>query len=1014
MDYDEPQRGEILDYLFKPKFGASLHVLKLEIGGDSQTGFGTEPSHMHRTSDRSCVRGYEFWLLSEAKKRNPNIVTYAIAFGMPAWVGAEKSEGGFFSEEGIDYLVQWLSCCLELGLGYIDYLGHRSARPWNPPPGSGVRLEMVGSWTAALRASLDAAGFNHTKLVIPDGAWDMSVLSTVAANASFAAALSEGVMGLHYPCYAPHPEVRQAGLHYWSTEDGAVPGDWNGAGCIGRLLNHNFVQQNMSSTVMKSLVWSVYPGLTSQDSDAFLDAYEPWSGRYTVRDSVWAMAHTTQFVEVNWTILDIYEDGGDPTLGSGNPPPGIEGKLGSSGFLSNGGSFVTYQSPSKDHFSLVVEKLHGKCPKCPASSQFTTTEHLTFRLAGAPRYILPTDYHLSHWISNATHRFVQLPDLYVDPTTWSFQFVAHPDSIHTVTTTSGQTRGGIMPVTVTENGTTPMAYTLTPLGSTSTDASSAPVNVTNATLRGNETTGTAQTTLASLLLNQSTTEDVISTLDMYTNTSDATTNATVMIEMSRFAPQPGHHVAADVAFPLPHFDDFDATYGREYTYFIGASARYFVDYGGSWQVDADPTRPGNFALRQWVNRFPGPNQWATEVAPLTLIGFGMQDVAVSAVVYIPPVSAPLKVRSGTGPVLRSVQSAWSSRCLATPSGGEWVGATLVEEVCTTSASQRFSYDATSGVLAARPRPAWPASSTDGKPVQSASGVPGDAAPKRRSSGARDRMVQQPKALPGQSWRIAAVVGTSFCVTYSTSCASKQLCLMECGDSAVASGQSWDWGEDGTLRLRSQPSLCVTAAAAGPTGSSGSLRIASCAASPSAGQNSERPERQQQWLQAGVQLAAHAAVCARLVAPVAPFDASSTSEAASVARHRRGYCLSVGVDDRGQGMWKLEKGGYEVLTQGPLASAVGVWHSTFLHVWGTKLTVMVDGQVLATIDDSEYSRGACAVGSGWHETYVDDVAVEGVVGGVEGDLGSHWEPGGAPGRYSLEVRRRRWPAEFGWP
>lgn len=37
IDYPTQQRDEVLDYLFKPNFGASLHVLKVEIGGDSQS-----------------------------------------------------------------------------------------------------------------------------------------------------------------------------------------------------------------------------------------------------------------------------------------------------------------------------------------------------------------------------------------------------------------------------------------------------------------------------------------------------------------------------------------------------------------------------------------------------------------------------------------------------------------------------------------------------------------------------------------------------------------------------------------------------------------------------------------------------------------------------------------------------------------------------------------------------------------------------------------------------------------
>ena len=35
-DYPEPQRTEILDWMFKPNFGASFHRIKVEIGGDGQ------------------------------------------------------------------------------------------------------------------------------------------------------------------------------------------------------------------------------------------------------------------------------------------------------------------------------------------------------------------------------------------------------------------------------------------------------------------------------------------------------------------------------------------------------------------------------------------------------------------------------------------------------------------------------------------------------------------------------------------------------------------------------------------------------------------------------------------------------------------------------------------------------------------------------------------------------------------------------------------------------------------
>ena len=74
MDYKEPWRGHILDYLFKPSFGASLQMLKIEIAGDTQSTDGTGPSHMHHRHDsHGCFRGNAAWLIREAKARNPDI-----------------------------------------------------------------------------------------------------------------------------------------------------------------------------------------------------------------------------------------------------------------------------------------------------------------------------------------------------------------------------------------------------------------------------------------------------------------------------------------------------------------------------------------------------------------------------------------------------------------------------------------------------------------------------------------------------------------------------------------------------------------------------------------------------------------------------------------------------------------------------------------------------------------------------------------------------------------------------
>ena len=41
----EPYRSDVLDYLFKPDFGAGFQHLKVEIGGGENSTCGSEPSH---------------------------------------------------------------------------------------------------------------------------------------------------------------------------------------------------------------------------------------------------------------------------------------------------------------------------------------------------------------------------------------------------------------------------------------------------------------------------------------------------------------------------------------------------------------------------------------------------------------------------------------------------------------------------------------------------------------------------------------------------------------------------------------------------------------------------------------------------------------------------------------------------------------------------------------------------------------------------------------------------------
>ena len=246
IDYPEPQRSQILDYLYKPSFGANLHQCKIEIGGDTQSTDGTEPSYKHfREEVPQCGtnRGYEMWLLSEAAKRSPDVKSYLLSWGIPNWVG----NASYFSAENIEYQVGYAKCVQQtVGGTHPHYIGIWNERSWGSI-----------DYVVSLRNALDAAGLAATKIIVPDGGDCGGVTAAAAANASFASAVY--ALGEHYPCRNACPRTAEVGLKFWASEDFSTVADWAGAGCWGRSLNQNWVILNSTATISWSTIWAVYP-----------------------------------------------------------------------------------------------------------------------------------------------------------------------------------------------------------------------------------------------------------------------------------------------------------------------------------------------------------------------------------------------------------------------------------------------------------------------------------------------------------------------------------------------------------------------------------------------------------------------------------------------------------------------------------------------------------------------------------------------------------------------------------
>src|SRR5579859_2626046 len=322
IDYPEPERSQILDYLFKPGYGADLQILKVEIGGDTNSTDGSESSIEHTRGSVDCTTGYEWWLMEQAKARNPNIKLYGLAWGAPGWIGG----GNFWSTDTINYLTSWLGCAASHGLT-IDYLGGWNERGYNI------------SWYEQLRSTLNADGYSGVQIVGADSDW--SIASDIAANPTFASAVS--IIGVHYPCQGgdggsadtcpANSTAEGTGKPLWASENGSQ--DLNsGAPALIRSITRGYVDADLTAYINWPLIAAIYPNLP-YNTDGLILANQPWSGAYSVGESLWATAQVTQFTAPGWQFLN-----------SGS------GYLGGS---ESNGSYVSLKSANGTDYSTIIE-----------------------------------------------------------------------------------------------------------------------------------------------------------------------------------------------------------------------------------------------------------------------------------------------------------------------------------------------------------------------------------------------------------------------------------------------------------------------------------------------------------------------------------------------------------------------------------------------------------------------------------------------------------------------------------
>lgn len=395
IEYPEKQRREVLDYLFKPNFGAGFQHLKVEIGGEVNSTDGTELTHMRSRDDENYRRGYEWWLMEEAKRRNRDVILDCLAWGAPGWIG----NGKYYSPDMANYVAKFL-----LGAKQVHHLDIAYTGVWNETPHD-------PNWIKLLRHTLDAAGLSKVGIVAADDyaqdGW--KIVKEMETDSELRAAVAR--VGVHYRDSKSPVLAQHLGCPLWSSEDGPWRGDWDGAARIARTINRNYVIGKFTKTEIWSPVTSYYDSLPLPGSGV-LRANEPWSGHYLVQPAVWAVAHTTQFASPGWRYLD------------------------SACGMIDGGSVVALASPRGTDFSVVIETMDA-----PAA------QTLEFQVTHLPNKKLHV------WQTSKDKQFQPIAD--VDPVGGKYFLTVLPHCLYSLTTTVGQHHGLTTPP---PSGTLPLPY----------------------------------------------------------------------------------------------------------------------------------------------------------------------------------------------------------------------------------------------------------------------------------------------------------------------------------------------------------------------------------------------------------------------------------------------------------------------------------------------------------------------------------------------------------------------------
>jgi len=386
-DYPGQQRGEIMDLVYKPMFGASVSALFVEIPGDGNSTQGSMPSHSHFRGDFNFQRGYTWWIMKEARKRNPQLSLDGTAWSAPAWVG------NFWSQDMADYYISWLTGLRQVHGLEFDAIGCHNEK--------GTSYEFA----KMLKKGLNENGFQHVKLHGFDnwGESKMDFLKDMQNDKELQEAID--IVSAHtfseIQLTKEQREMAESmGKPIWNSEDHIYRKGFDVLISIVKAFNDNYIISGATKVINWYDIAGVYPLEPYSCDPAMLLAHEPWSGHYQVREALWGYAHYGQFTRLGWQYVD-------------------DGCVN----LKDGGTMATLRNPKTGDYSIIIETKDAK------KSQ-------TVKVEVADGL---SNNRLCVWYSNEKEQFVRKKD--ITPRNGSFSITLEPNTVYSISTTTGQQKG---------------------------------------------------------------------------------------------------------------------------------------------------------------------------------------------------------------------------------------------------------------------------------------------------------------------------------------------------------------------------------------------------------------------------------------------------------------------------------------------------------------------------------------------------------------------------------------------